>query len=84
MPSSPLCEAESQLNFIVNWNRRTGGWESAHLSASQAAAIVDELAELRKRVSDSWSIVEDVACGTTLECVTCKKPMPCNCDKIKQ
>ncbi len=81
MPSSPLCEAEDALSFTVNWNRKTGGWESCHLSGPQAAALYDELAELRQKVQSNWETVEDVCIGTQVECVKCENLKPCMCDK---
>lgn len=81
MPSSPLCEAEYQLNFTVLWNRRTGDGVCCHLSATQTEALVNELAELRQKVTDNWSIVEDVAIGSQMECVVCGGLKPCMCDK---
>lgn len=81
MPSSPLCEAEFHLNFIVIYNKKSKTKESCHLSADQAEAIVNELAELRQKVVSNWDVVEDVCIGTQVECVVCEELKPCMCDK---
>jgi hypothetical protein len=40
-----------------------------------------ENAQLRARVEEVWGVVEAVATGEKLQCVTCGKNHPCECDK---
>jgi regulator of replication initiation timing len=36
--------------------------------------------ELRDKTKAYWDCVEAVACGETIDCVTCGQPKPCQCD----
>jgi hypothetical protein len=67
MSSYCLITAEQSLNFTVNWNNKLGAAEPCCLSGLQAAALVEELANLRKRAESSWEAVEDLSCGATYE-----------------
>lgn len=67
MSSYSLITAEKALNFTVNWNNKLGAAEPCCLSGLQAAALLDELAALRKRVESNWEAIEDLSCGATYE-----------------
>lgn len=41
------------------------------------------ISELQQQNQDTWSTLEDIACGATIECPSCGKSRPCLCQDAK-
>lgn len=55
--------------------------ERNHYLMAENRMLSQENRELKAKVAAMWETVEDVACGTQIECVVCGGYKPCMCDK---
>jgi len=71
MEPTDLEQAENRLVWTHRWNTaHPEKTATCHLDAGCVKALLEELADLRMKVKLGFEMVEDVACGATIESVT--------------
>lgn len=59
------------------------GFLSAYLSEQgDLIRLIDRNLAIPAPKDDAWEALEDVCCGTRMQCVRCGKDMPCMCEHL--